>query len=190
MAQVGFYFNQQKCVGCKACQIACKDKNSSKVGIRFRRVSEIEEGTTTKVNGVFQTSLQSCGLSISCNHCTNPKCVEACPTAAMHKREEDGVVVVDHDKCVGCKYCTWNCPYGAPQYDEDLGQMTKCDTCLDLRENGEQCACVEACPFGALDFGEIDELRKKYGNINEVKGLPSASITNPNIVITPHRHGK
>ncbi|QED47761.1 DMSO/selenate family reductase complex B subunit [Cytobacillus dafuensis] len=186
MGQVGFYINQAKCTGCKACQIACKDKNDNKVGILFRRVYEFEEGISTKVNGVFKTSLQSASLSISCNHCDNPKCVQGCPTGAMHKRESDGVVLVDHEKCVGCKYCTWNCPYGAPQFNDDLGMMTKCDTCLDLREKGENPACVDACPFNALEFGEISELRAAYGTINEVSGLPSAKFTNPNIVITPN----
>lgn len=99
-------------------------------------------------------------LSIACNHCDDPQCVSHCPTTAMHKREEDGVVLVDHDKCVGCRYCTWACPYEAPQFDPAIGMMTKCDTCLDLREQGGNPMCVDSCPMRAIEFGLISELRK------------------------------
>jgi len=101
----------------------------------------------------------------------------------MHKRDEDGVVVVDQDRCAGCKYCVWNCPYGAPQYNEETGKMTKCDTCLDLREKGEEPACVTSCIMRAIEFGPIDELRKKHGANANIKGIPSSSITKPNLII-------
>lgn len=187
MAQLGFYINQSICTGCKACQIACKDKNNNKVGINFRRVSTFENGTAKLVNGVFVQTVENYAVSISCNHCDEPKCVKACPTGAMNKDSETGVVSVDHTVCVGCKYCTWNCPYGAPQYNDELGMMTKCDMCMDLQQNQEQPACVNACPMGAIEVGDIEELRKKYGSINVVEGLPNPNITKPNIVITPHR---
>ena len=186
MSQVGFYFNQSICSGCNACLVACKDKNDLLPGIQYRRVYEFTEGGFVQQGDAYVPSVRSCYASISCNHCTEPKCVAGCPTGAMHKREEDGVVVVDHGRCVGCKYCTWNCPYGAPQYNEELGKMTKCDTCLDLREKGERPACVAACPISALDFGDIEELRKKYGNIATFDKFPSDKITKPNLVITPH----
>lgn len=186
--QLGFYIDQSRCIGCKACVIACKDKNDNDVGINFRRVYPFESGAVTvNKDGTFINNVQSYYLSIACNHCEDPGCVKGCPTGAMYKRGEDGVVLVDHDKCVGCRYCEWNCPYGAPQYSDVIGKMTKCDTCLDLREQGEQPACVTACIMRAIDFGPIDELRKKYGNVSDVKGLPSSSITKPNIVINPHK---
>lgn len=175
MVQMGFYFDMKKCIGCKTCVVACKDTNNLDVDRSFRRVYDFEQGTFPKPS-VYH-------LSISCNHCDHPACVKGCPTGAMNKRVKDGVVVVDHDKCVGCRYCEWNCPYGAPQFNEELGMMTKCDTCLDLREKGEDPACVASCPLRALEFGPIDELRKKYGSNADVVGLPSSSITNPNIVI-------
>ncbi|PLR84867.1 DMSO/selenate family reductase complex B subunit [Bacillus sp. V33-4] len=175
MAQMGFYINMAICIGCKTCVVACKDKNDLEVGRNYRRVYDFEEGEYP--NPAISH------LSISCNHCEEPKCVEGCPTGAMYKRAEDGVVLVDHDKCVGCKYCQWNCPYSGPQYNEELGKMTKCDTCIDLREKGEEPACVTSCPMRAIEFGPIEELRKKYGDVNEVKGMPSASITKPNIVL-------
>lgn len=129
MEQVGFYFNAAACIGCKTCVIACKDKNDLEVGRNFRRVYDFEEGTFPKPRRWH--------LSIACNHCDSPSCVSHCPTKAMHKREEDGVVVVDHTLCVGCRYCTWACPYEAPQFDEASGMMTKCDTCLNLRAKGK-----------------------------------------------------
>nr|WP_253286745.1 DMSO/selenate family reductase complex B subunit [Virgibacillus sp. MSJ-26] len=186
---MGFYIDQARCIGCKACVIACKDKNDNPEGVNFRRVYSFEEGKFTKDNnGSFIQNVQSYFLSISCNHCDVPKCVENCPTTAMYKREKDGVVVIDHDKCVGCKYCEWNCPYGAPQYNEELGKMTKCDLCVDLLAEGQRPACEGACPVRAIEIGPIDELRKKYGDNADVKGLPSSKITKPNLVINAHKH--
>lgn len=188
-AQLGFYVDQSRCIGCKACVIACKDKNDNEIGVNFRRVYPFENGTfTVNNNGTFINNVQSYYLSISCNHCEEPGCVKGCPTGAMFKRDEDGVVTVDHDKCVGCKYCEWNCPYGGPQFNEKLGKMTKCNLCIDLLEKGDRPACEGACPVRAIEVGPIDELRKKYGDVNEVKGIPSASMTKPNIVIAPHKH--
>ena len=94
---------------------------------------------------------------------------------------------VDTDKCVGCGYCAWSCPYGAPQLNEQTGQMSKCDFCVDLRAKGEQPVCVATCPLEAIKFGPIDELRAKYGAVCDVKGLPDSSITKPNTVIKAHQ---
>lgn len=188
MAQLGFYIDQARCNGCNACVIACKDKNDNPVGVNFRRVYVNEDGHFTKdKDGAWINNVTAFNISISCNHCDEPGCVKGCPTGAMHKRTEDGIVVVDHDKCVGCKYCTWKCPYGAPQYNEELGMMTKCDTCLDLREAGEKPACVAACIMRCIDFGPIDELRAKYGELADIKGLPCSTYTKPNLVINPHK---
>ncbi|WP_080844124.1 DMSO/selenate family reductase complex B subunit [Cytobacillus gottheilii] len=186
--QLGFYINQARCVGCKACVVACKDKNDNPVGINFRRVYSFESGSFTDHNdGTYDQNVQAYYLSVSCNHCDDPACVKGCPTTAMYKREEDGVVVVDHEKCVGCQYCSWNCPYGAPQYNAELGKMTKCNLCIDLLEKGERPACEAACIYRAIEVGPIEELRKKYGEVSELKDLPKASMTNPNIVISPHK---
>lgn len=190
MAQLGFYINNDYCTGCKACVVACKDKNDNEVGVNFRRVYEHSEGDYVERDHAVIQNIQTFFTSISCNHCKNPKCVEGCPTGAMYKREEDGVVLVDHDKCVGCKYCVWNCPYGAPQYNEMLGKMTKCDFCIDLISAGENPACVGSCPMRAIEYGPIEELRAKYGNVSDIKGLPNSSITKPNLIITAHRNAK
>jgi anaerobic dimethyl sulfoxide reductase subunit B len=186
--QYAFHINSSQCGNCKTCQIACKDKNNLPVGITFRRVYQYgggdwvnnPDGTWTP-NGVF-----SYGLSISCMHCENPACVANCPTGAMHKRD-DGIVLVNQDQCVGCRYCEWACPYGAPQFNESKGVMSKCTFCEDLLAQGQNPACVDACPMRALEFGELSDLRAKYGDLNAVEPLPTASLTNPSVVITPSR---
>lgn len=186
--QLGFYINQKVCSGCSTCQVACKDKNDLKVGQRWRRVTEVSGGSYSFQGTTLHANVSAYFISIGCNHCVNPKCVKNCPTGALYKREEDGLVLHDQDKCIGCRYCTWSCPYGAPQYNPDLGKVGKCNACVDLLKEGEKPACVAACPLRAIDFGEIGELRKKYGAIQTIKGLPEADITNPSLVIQPHRH--
>lgn len=104
----------------------------------------------------------------------------------MHKRKEDGLVVVDDSVCVGCRYCEMRCPYGAPQFDTQANVMRKCDGCLDRLENNLRPVCVDSCPQRALDFGPVDELRAKYGTENQIAPLPSASFTHPNLIIKPH----
>jgi anaerobic dimethyl sulfoxide reductase subunit B len=188
--QYAFYFDASACMGCKTCQIACKDKNDSPVGINWRRVVQYGGGSWVPQGKLMVPSNPFVySLSIACNHCENPLCVSACPTTAMTKRA-DGIVVVNADQCVGCRYCEWACPYGAPQFNEAKGVMTKCNFCEDLIGQGQNPACVDACPMRALDFGDIAELRAKYGSVNAIEPLPVASITNPHLVVTPHRHAQ
>lgn len=184
--KLGFYFDQSLCNGCKACQVACKDKHDAPLGVNWRRVVEYSGGSWQQDGDTFVPNVFSYYTSIACNHCENPICVEVCPTTAMHQGE-DGVVTVDSGKCVGCRYCEWACPYSAPQFNADLGYMTKCDLCADYRETGQDPACVAACPSRALDWGPIDELREKYGDVDAVAPLPDPSITNPHLVIKPHK---
>lgn len=184
--QLGFYFDQTMCTGCKACQIACKDKNDLPVGVTWRRVAEYAGGTWREQGGTFTPNVFTYYTSVACNHCEDPICVRVCPTQAMHKGE-DGVVTVDPDLCVGCRYCEWACPYSAPQFDADAGVMTKCDLCSDYVAEGKDPACVASCPSRALEYGEIDELRAKYGDTANIEPLPDPSITKPNLVVNPHR---
>lgn len=186
--QLGFYVDQQYCTGCKACQIACQDKNDLRAGISWRRVVEYTGGAWggNDEDGTFAPNVFSYYTSISCNHCEDPICVKVCPTTAMTKGE-NGVVTVDPDKCVGCRYCEWACPYSAPQFDTDAGVMTKCNLCADYLADGKEPACVAACPSRVLKFGDIDELRAEYGDVADVEPLPDPSVTRPNLVIRPHR---
>jgi anaerobic dimethyl sulfoxide reductase subunit B (iron-sulfur subunit) len=126
-------------------------------------------------------------VSVACNHCEAPICQEVCPASAIEKRD-DGVVLIDESKCIGCRYCEWTCPYAAPQFNEDTGKMTKCTFCSDNLEIGEPPACVAACPSRALDFGELEELHEKYGTLDEIAPLPEASLTKPALVIRPNRN--
>jgi anaerobic dimethyl sulfoxide reductase subunit B (iron-sulfur subunit) len=186
MGQYAFYFDSSSCSGCKACQAACKDKNNLPSGLLWRRVYELTGGAWTRAGEAWVSDVFAYNLSISCQHCQRPICVEVCPSRAMHKRP-DGIVLVDQDKCLGCQYCSWACPYDALQFDAARGRMTKCDFCVDNLEVGLPPACIAACPLRALDYGELSELEAKYGAAAPVPPLPSADLTKPAIVIKPHQ---
>lgn len=191
MKQYGFYIDSSKCTGCKTCQLACKDYRDLDVKRNYRRVYEyaggsfVQDGDTWIQNDVF-----SYYLSIACNHCSNPACVKVCPSGAMHKRQEDGLVVVNEEVCIGCQHCSNACPYGAPQFSKEKGHMTKCDGCYERVADGKQPICVESCPLRALEFGEIQVLREKYGTTADVAPLPSSHLTLPNIVIKLNKNAK
>ena len=186
--QLAFYFNSAVCSGCKTCQVACKDKNDLPLGILWRRVYEISGGGWEKEGNCFVPKLSPYFLSMRCNLCQDPLCLSSCPTSAIQKRA-DGIVFIDHNRCMGCRYCEWACPYGAPQFMEDIGKMTKCDFCMDEIDKGNKPACVAACPMRALDFGKISDLEKKYGK-NNIFPLPDPEICAPSAVITPHADSK
>jgi anaerobic dimethyl sulfoxide reductase subunit B len=184
--QIAFYVNLNLCTGCKACQVACKDKSNLPIGVTWRRVAEYVGGNWSKDGNTVKQNVFAYYVSTACNHCQNPICVEVCPVQAMTKRA-DGVVVIDAEKCIGCRYCEWACPYGAPQFDQAEGKMTKCNFCYDLLDTGQNPACVMACPSRAIEFGELTDLQAKYGTVNEIEPLPDSSLTEPSLVLTPHR---
>lgn len=187
-ANFGFFFDQSLCNGCKACEIACNDKHDLPLGVNWRRIVEYSGGSwsSNSADGTHSPNVFSYYTSISCNHCENPICMQVCPTTAMSVRD-DGTVWVDGDKCVGCRYCEWACPYSAPQFNAETGQMSKCDLCYDYRSQGQNPACVDACPTRALNWGPIDKLREEHGTTDNIAPLPDPSITNPHLVIKPHR---
>ena len=173
---LGFYVNLQRCIGCKTCQVACKDRHDlQQAGPRPRRVGTFECGTYPDVD-MFH-------LVVSCNHCERPACVAGCPTGALFK-SDDGTVLHIDDRCVVCRNCMTVCPYGAPQFDEVENMIVKGDGCKALRADGRNPVCVDACPMRAIEFGDMDELRAKHGGtVSELPVLPSAGLTEPNLLV-------
>jgi anaerobic dimethyl sulfoxide reductase subunit B (iron-sulfur subunit) len=108
----------------------------------------------------------------------------------MNFLEENGIVYIDSNKCVGCCYCEWSCPYSAPQFDASQGIMTKCDFCRDELQKEQQPVCVAACPTRALLFGDYDELLEIHGETMPFAPLPSLDITSPRLIILPSRQAE
>ncbi len=172
--QHGFYFNADNCIACHACESACSEKNDLPAHLAFRAVGYVEGGTYpnyTRIN-----------TSMACNHCDNPVCLKGCPTRAYTKFAEYGAVLQDPDICFGCGYCTWVCPYNAPQLDPVKGQVEKCNMCVDRLEVGLKPACASACLAGALDFGVIETTPENHDQLEAtIPGFPTPDITHPNI---------
>ena len=169
--QISFYVDTTRCINCKTCEIACKDINRAVPGQRIRRVHSFEVGQYPRIS-VYN-------ISMSCNHCEDPKCIRACPTGAYSKRAEDGIVVHNPDRCIGCRYCIWSCPYAAPQYNPREGKVRKCNMCLEWRKEGELPACVAACPMRAIEVGPLRGFLKRPDTTLSIRNLPSPDITNP-----------
>ncbi len=185
--QLGFYVNLANCTGCKACEIACKDRKDLPLGVRWRRVYEYSGGEWIQDNDqMIPSGIFSYFVTTACMHCEEPGCMEVCPAGAISKRD-DGIVLIDPDKCIGCRYCSWACPYDAPQFNEEIGLMTKCDMCVELQDQGQNPACVDACPYRALQYGDIEELKAAHGTLIDPAPMPDPSLTKPSIVYTPHK---
>jgi len=170
MTQLALVIDLNVCVGCHACVTSCKEWNTSgpagplsdsdpyganPSGTFFNRVQTFEVGTFPNTQTVH--------FPKSCLHCEEPPCVPVCPTGASYKRKEDGIVLVDYDKCIGCEYCTWACPYGAREIDAKQKVMKKCTLCVDriysttLPEADRKPSCVMACPTSARLFGDVHD---------------------------------
>jgi anaerobic dimethyl sulfoxide reductase subunit B (iron-sulfur subunit) len=166
--QYGFYVNTDRCVQCHACEVACKAWNSVDLGVRWRRVAEFWGGEFPNITN--QT------VSFSCMHCEQADCVQACPSGALSKRDQDGIVTVDQNKCTACRSCTEACPFDVPQYGKS-GIMQKCHMCHKRIEHYQQPLCVETCPGEALKFGTMEDLiemaAKKSGSRLGGKTVPS-----------------
>ena len=172
--QHGFYFNADNCISCHACESACSEKNDLPPYLAYRAVGYVEGGT--------YPSYTRLNISMACNHCDNPVCLKGCPTRAYTKFAEYGAVLQDPDICFGCGYCTWVCPYNAPQLDTEKGHVHKCNMCVDRLEAGLKPACSSACLAGALDFGVIETTPENRDQLKtSIPGFPTTDITNPNI---------
>ncbi len=155
--QYRFHFDMTACVGCHCCEAACNEMQNNPANVKWRRVGEME-------GGEFPDTLQLFN-SMSCNHCIEPECFKGCPTNSYIKMDNGVVYHVDED-CIGCQYCTWNCPYEVPVFNKDRGIVTKCDMCVDKLSVGETPACVQACPAGAI---EIEAINKEEWIKNDLK---------------------
>lgn len=181
--QYAFSFDSSRCAQCFACELACKSVHSlrpdvheqpTSKGPRYRQVVTLldENNEARPIQYV----------SLACMHCGEPDCMTACPTKAIYRDTEFGVILVDQSRCIGCRYCSWACEFGAPQFDRD-GLMQKCDMCIDRLREGKKPACVESCCGGALEVGPIDELeyqtRKKVAGklVSKGKGSQNAVFT-------------
>ncbi|MDO9270169.1 MAG: DmsC/YnfH family molybdoenzyme membrane anchor subunit [Methylobacter sp.] len=172
--QHGFYFNADNCIGCHACESACSEKNDVPIHLAYRSVGFVEGGTFP--------DYQRLNISMACNHCDDPVCLTGCPTRAYTKFAEYGAVLQDPDICFGCGYCTWVCPYNAPQLDPVKGEVSKCNMCVDRLEVNLKPACVAACLGNALDFGVIENIPENRVQAKaEIPGFPTTDITHPNI---------
>ena len=179
MAQYGLYIDQNRCMGCFVCVVACKDWHDVPAGpASWISVKTIEKGKYPDLFVAF--------LPTACYHCKTPACVEVCPVGAITKRDEDGIVTVDRDLCLGkkdCGQCLEACSYGAPQFEnDDDAKMQKCDLCLDRWAQGKKPVCVMSCPMQALDAGPLDELEKKEGITREAEGFAYTETLAPSVI--------
>lgn len=180
--KLGLVTDLDSCVGCHACAVACKEWNvgghsaplpdrdpygADAHGVWFNRVHGFECGEGTESRTVYFPN--------TCHHCDDAACVSVCPTGAAYKRAEDGIVLVNEDICIGCKLCSWACPYGAPEFDDDAGVMKKCTLCIDriYNENldapDRAPACVAACPTGALHFGDLNDRKSEVAKLVDAR---------------------
>jgi formate dehydrogenase iron-sulfur subunit len=179
--RMGFFTDTSLCIGCKACEVACKEwnqvpedglnwtgmshDNSGGLGAdTWRHVAFIEQRAPI---GAHQSNFQREGESFRwlmasdvCKHCTHAACLDVCPTCAIF-RTEFGTVVVQQDVCNGCGYCVPACPYGVLDKREDDGRIFKCTLCYDRLSAGQEPACAKACPTDSIQFGELDELHER-----------------------------
>lgn len=169
--KLGLVIDLDICVGCQACATSCKEWNtggySAPLSDHDPYGADPSGAWLNRIHSFEATTAEGQAKTVhfprSCLHCEEPDCVTVCPTGASYKREEDGIVLVNPDTCIGCKLCSWACPYGAREYDYDHGVMKKCTLCVDriynenIPEEDRVPACVRACPTGARAFGDLGD---------------------------------
>ncbi|MGI8557604.1 MAG: 4Fe-4S dicluster domain-containing protein, partial [Solirubrobacteraceae bacterium] len=178
-ARMGFFTDTSLCIGCKACEVACKEWNGiPEDGLNFtgesfdntsglgadswRHVAFIEQRVELAGEGDVEEGFRWLMSSDVCKHCTHSACLDVCPTGALF-RTEFGTVVVQEDVCNGCGYCVPACPFGVIDQRKDDGRVWKCTMCYDRLGDGLEPACAKACPTNSIQFGELDSLRERAG---------------------------
>ncbi len=169
----GFSVNSSNCYGCKTCQIACANEKMLPAGVYPRRVRVVDTATGMSY------------VSMSCNHCDEPACVANCPVGAYEKDEETGLIIQDHDKCIGCQTCIQKCPFHAPAYNEEESKTYKCDGCITRQKAGEAPVCTIVCPSMNISFDtDFDSLLSKDADVKSIKDIVG---TKPNYDIVPDK---
>jgi len=174
MAQRFFVFDPSKCFGCHGCTAACKLGRGLGSAVTWRKVAKLPPHAGLK-DLMF--------ISNACCHCANPECLRRCPAKAYVKRSEDGIVMLIESRCMGCRYCTFVCPFGAPQFDPDKGVVTKCDFCVDRIDEGKKPLCIETCFGGALDMLVLeDDEEIPEGYSRTIEGFPESPDMLPSVL--------
>lgn len=167
--KLGFLVDSERCIGCHSCEMACKNEYQLDPKIRWRKVYPLREDNFSMPERNF--------MSLACNHCQEPECLRVCPVAAYTKRA-DGIVIQNHDRCIGCKMCIMACPYQVPQYNERYRKVEKCHMCAQKQDQGEKPACVNGCPMEAISVIDLNQFNK-YGTSKTLPGFPDPQITKP-----------
>ena len=149
MAHYAIVVDLDRCIGCHGCEIACKNENNIALGEYWNKV--VERGPFGEY-----PDLEMYFLPTMCQQCQDAPCVNVCPTGASY-RDADGMVLVDKEKCIGCKYCMMACPYGVRSWNAAESVVEKCTLCAHLSKNGELPMCVRTCSAGARFYGDIDD---------------------------------
>jgi len=171
--QYRFHFDMTRCIGCRCCEVACNEQNNNPAHVTWRRIGEVETGSYPHTRRFH--------VSMACNHCLDPTCLEGCPTDAYTKLS-NGIVEHDPETCIGCQYCTWTCPYGVPQYHPERHVVTKCSFCAERLAEGQLPACVQACPTTAIEVEKVDIASWREALLDQsapagAHGLPDPRIT-------------
>jgi DMSO reductase iron-sulfur subunit len=165
MAQNAMVIDLDRCIGCYACVVACKQENNLPLGTYWNKVLTVGPvGEFPEVETYF--------LPVLCQHCKDPQCVKVCPTGASFKRE-DGIVLIDKSKCIGCQYCAMACPYGVRYFSKEERVVEKCTLCTHLVERGDEPACVKVCCAKARIFGDIDDPNSAPSRAIQAAGSPN-----------------
>ena len=170
--QLAFLVDSERCMGCITCAMACKNQYHQEKGVVWRKVYPLAEEIYPHRERAF--------YSLACNHCEDPTCLNVCPVKAYHKREEDGIVVHEQEKCIGCGNCIRSCPYGAPRYNPTVKKAEKCSFCWQRVDAGLKPACVQACPVEAIQMVDLAQF-DQTGTVQYAPGFPKYPALNPSV---------